>query len=190
MADANDQIRGTELALFVRRSRGNQSGDLRILVIDLKHCANTLKGQTHIDVKVFCASRRKIVCVRVVLLSEGVRINLKHILGVVLVKSVELIFVALRQRFGDLVHRFIRQYEAQSLIFEALAPAVIQFSRIRSPGHDRVIDDQVLVDLVIELLQGCRQRLHNLLEPLAQLGVIPIEYRESRIQIAPSADIV
>ena len=127
---------------------------------------------------------------RVVLLSEGVRINLKHILGVVLVKSVELIFVALRQRFGDLGHRFIRQYEAQSLIFEALAPAVIQFSRIRSPGHDRVIDDQVLVDLVIELFKGCRQRLYDLLEPLAQLGVITIEYRKSGAQIAPSPGVV
>ena len=126
----------------------------------------------------------------IVLLSKRVRVNLEHVLGVVLVESAELIFVALRQRLGDLLHRFIRQYKAQCLIFQPLAPSVIQFSRIRSPRHDRVIDNKVFVDLVIEPHQSCRQRLYDLFKTLAQLVVIPIKYRESGVKIAPSADIV
>ena len=57
LTDPDDQVGRAELALLVRWARGNQAGDLGVLVVNLQHRADALERETHVDVKILGATR-------------------------------------------------------------------------------------------------------------------------------------
>ena len=96
MPNADDQIRGPQLALLISRSRGNEAADFGVFVIDLQHSADALERETHIDIEILGATGGEIVGMRVVLLGKRIGIDLENVLGVVLIEPVQLILVAPR----------------------------------------------------------------------------------------------
>ena len=99
----------------------------------------------------------------IVLLRQRIGINLEDILSVVLIDTVQLILVSFFQRRGNLFGWFIGNLQAQRLILEPFSPAIVQISLIGSPGHGRVIDNQMLVDVVIKSSQRLWQLFKNAL---------------------------
>ena len=157
LADAHNQIRRSQAALLIRRARRHQTSDFGVFIINLQNGANTLKRETHIDIEIFSPSGRKIISMRIILLCQGVGINLENILSVVLGQPLELILITSLKRFRDLLHSFFGEYQTEGLIFEPLTPALVELYIIFRPRHRRMIDGDVFLYLVVETLESFRQ---------------------------------
>ena len=150
LTDADDQIRGAQVALLVGRACGDQSTDFGVLVINLKHGADAFERQTHVDVEVLGAPGREVIGVRIVLLCQRVRVDLKNVLGVVLIEPIQLILVTSLQGFRNVLNGFVGEYETQRLVFEPFPPALVKLLRVRRPRHGGIVDHHVLILLVIK----------------------------------------
>ena len=133
LAHGDNTVRGFEFTLLVRRALGHQPGYLGVLVLLLQYGAYALQRQAHIDVEVLGAARRQIVGMGIVQFGQRIGVDLEHVLAVVLLDPVQLALVTLDQGGGDFIRGLVGKFQAQHLVLEALAPAVVQFLVIRRP---------------------------------------------------------
>ena len=120
----------------------------------------------------------------VVEFGQGVGVELKRVLRVVLLRLLHLIAVAALQGFLDLVLRFVGQAQVQHLVLELQTPALVQVSGVGRPGRIVIVQNIVLVDAEVHRAQRCGQVLKDLLQARNQALVEAPEDGETRVQVA------
>ena len=102
---------------------------------------------------------------RIVKLGDRIGVDLEDILAVVLLHTLELILIALLQGRGNLVLGLFSQLETKRLVFQVLAPAIIQFGLIAGPLPVFAAEYINLIDREVHGLNRAREVFENLLEP-------------------------
>ena len=120
----------------------------------------------------------------VVEFGEGVGVELKGVLRVVLLRLLHLIAVATLQGFLDLVLRFVGQAQIQHLVLELQTPALVQVAGVGRPGSIVIVQDIVLVDGEVHRVYRCGQVLKDLLQARNQALAEALEDGETRVQVA------
>ena len=121
---------------------------------------------------------------RVVQFRERVRIDLEHILVVVLAHPLELAVVAFDQRRDYLLGRFLGQLEAQHFIFDALAPTVVQLRSGPGPVPFIGIDGKAFIHGEVHGLDLLRQGFDHIFHSLFQSLLETVEDLKARHEIS------
>ena len=121
---------------------------------------------------------------RIIQAGQGVGVNLKDVLAVVLLYPLELVLIAFLQGAHQVILRFFRQFEAQYLVLELLAPAVIEFSAAGSPAALLDIDLVSLINAEVHCGNGLGEILQFLFQARLEALLKAVENEKARIQVA------
>ncbi len=110
---------------------------------------------------------------RVVRHGEGVDVGLEDVFAAGLIKTRELVFVALGQQFLNFRRLFACDFQAQDFVLDAFAPQVIEFGFALEPWSVLAVDLQGFLGVEVERVN-----------PFVQLGKGEIQARFNTIQVA------
>ena len=190
MTDCNDLVIWFKKSGLVGRPCWDQRYHLGVFIFELKNCANALQRETHIDIEVLGCARRKVLGMRVVGFSEGVHVELVHILTVSLACPGQPVGESLHQQFMDFVYFLVGHLQIQDCVLDSLPPELIQFSFCRGPGCIFTINQQCLCLSEIKLIDAVLQHRNHFLEAIDHPDVISIKNIECRIEVATPQSVV